>query len=563
MSSLEETPRAKSNEGGPTALVVGAGPVGLLAASELIRHGLDCRVVDPKAGPTPTDESRALAVHARTLEILDTLGEAEAFLARGRAIRGTSLHRSDGGIAATVDVAAALRARGTPFPMILSLPQGRTERLLLDRLRRLGGSVEWGTRLSGLQQNGAGVLADLETGTGATETFRADWLIGCDGAHSAVRHALGLSFSGAVYAETFYLTDATLDWKISDDHAHLLPLPDGPVLALPLPDPGRWRLVALSGPDVSPGLSAATDYFQGVLRRGGFASVRMTDPTWASTFRIHRRVVDRFRVGRCLIAGDAAHIHSPAGGQGMNTGLQDAMNLAWKVGLVASGVAPEGLLDSYEAERRPVVAGVLRRTDRITRLVTLRNPVAKAARDAILGLVTGLAFVRRRAAAELSQLDVNYEGSPIVAEDAPCHAPGPRPGDRAPDLALGEGVESRFYQMLRGTEHTLLLFPGAPADAPALARASEIAGAVAPGRVIRHLVTEAKDATPPPGASPLHDPEGRIRRGFGVSGASLYLIRPDTYVGYRALPPDPTGFERYLTRVFRAASHSGAAVPNA
>lgn len=534
---------------GPTALVVGAGPVGLLAASELTRHGLSCRVVDPKAGPT--DESRAMAIHARTLEILDALGEVRAFLERGRILRGMTLHRSDGRNAATVDVAAALKARGTPFPMILSLPQGQTEELLLDRLTRLGGSVDWGTRLIGLAQDQGGVVAELENASGGRESFRTDWLIGCDGAHSAVRHALGLSFAGAAYEEAFYLADVKIHWELPDDLGHILPLPDGPVLALPFRDPGRWRLVGLSGPTVPPGLPAAAEYFQGALRRGGFPSVQVTDPSWASAFRIHRRVADRFRVDRCFIAGDAAHIHSPAGGQGMNTGLQDVMNLSWKLGLVAAGNAPVGLLDSYEAERRPVVVGVLNRTDRITRLITLRNPLVMAARDAMLGLVAGLGFVRRRAAAELSQLGVNYEGSPIVAEDAHCHAPGPKPGDPAPDVSLGQMVDgegpSTLYQTFQGTGHAILLFSGTPSDLPLLARASEIAAAFGPGQVVARYVSRAKDATPPPGSTLLHDPEGKIRAAFEVSGASLYLIRPDTYVGYRALPPDPDGLEIYLT----------------
>ena len=198
----------------------------------------------------------------------------------------------------------------------------------------------------------------------------ARWLIGCDGARSTVRHALNLEFEGAEYDETFLLADLRIEWERPDDEATIIFAKEVQIGAFPLPEPGRWRLVDASGAVGTDDPPRAVERFQSLLNANGFPHARLSEPVWVSSFRIHRRVVDRFRSGNCLVAGDAAHIHSPAGGQGMNTGIQEACNLAWKLGLVHAGVArdPAGLLDSYGAERRPIALDVLRGTDLATRL---------------------------------------------------------------------------------------------------------------------------------------------------------------------------------------------------
>jgi 2-polyprenyl-6-methoxyphenol hydroxylase-like FAD-dependent oxidoreductase len=316
-----------------TALVVGAGPVGLTMACELLRNGIPCRVIEQNEGPIPLTQSRALAIQARTMEALENVGAIEQILAQGRKVHGISGY--DGG-RRIVHLTLDLDALDTSYPFLLTLPQGQTERILIDVLKSRGGAVEWRTRLNGLQGDEF-VRAKLSGPDGTEQTVRARWLIGCDGARSTVRHELNLPFQGAEYEETFYLADVRIDWEQPDDEAALILAKENLVGAFPLSKRGRWRLVDPSGTVGTDDPPQAVERFQSLLNSHGFPKARDTDPAWVSSFRIHRRVVDRFRLGSCLVAGDAAHIHSPAGGQGMNTGIQEAFNLAWKLGLVHAG----------------------------------------------------------------------------------------------------------------------------------------------------------------------------------------------------------------------------------
>jgi 2-polyprenyl-6-methoxyphenol hydroxylase-like FAD-dependent oxidoreductase len=547
-------------------LVVGAGPVGLMMACELARHGVPCRIVD--ASPGPTDQSRALGLQARTLEVFEDLGIVDEVLARGRKIHGLGAF-SDGRrvFHATFDLEAA----ETPYPFVLCLPQGETERILIDRLGGLGVQVERRSTFRGLSQDGSGVSASLGDAEGGTSEARARWLVGCDGARSAVRKALELPFEGAEYEDSFLLADVRLDWDRPVDEITIILGGDGPLIAFPFPEPGRWRLVLVSSKPIDPseaGPDRAVGRFRAMLHDLGRSEAVVADPTWTSIFKIHRRVVDRFRRGRCFVAGDAAHIHSPAGGQGLNTGIQDAYNLAWKLALVDRGEAPDSLLDSYSAERRGVVAGVVRGSDLTTRIVTLRNPVAKAIRNHLAGLLGEFDFVTRRLSRSVSELDVEYHSSPIVAEDRPGllrsgvvdaleFRAGPRPGDRVPDIPLEPPPESdgprRLFEVLGGTRHVLLLFEGAHGvEQPGPFEAIRDLARKHAGQVDAILVARG-DVSPPWIAwegPTLLDHLGELHHRFGARGSCLYLIRPDGYLGYRSMPPDPGKLSGYLARIF-------------
>ncbi len=549
---------------GAPVLVVGAGPVGLTMACELARHGVACRIVDANEGPT--DQSRALAIQARTLEVFEGMGIIGPFLEGGRKYYGMSAFADGRRI---VHLTFDLDGLDTPYPFPICLPQDRTERILRDRLRGLGVEVERRTALSALRQDATGATATLTDSGGRAVEVRTPWLVGCDGARSAVRKALGIPFEGAEYEENFLLADVRIDWDGAVDEITIILTPGGPVLAFPFPEEGRWRLVETSADttaDADPGRVVAR--FQAILREHGRPEATVSDPTWTSSFRIHRRVAGRFREGRCFIAGDAAHIHSPAGGQGMNTGIQDAYNLAWKLGLAARGVAPDSLLDSYSTERRGVVAGVVRGSHLLTRMVTLRNPVARSIRDHLAMILGEFDLVARRMSLDLSELGVGYRQSPIVAEDRPGpfrpgildaldFGAGPHPGDRVPDIPLEPPPDidgpTRLFDVLRGTRHVLLLFEGAHdvRDPAPIEAVGALARLHAPD-LDAYLV--ARGDVAPPGISwdgpTLRDHFGELHRRFGARGACLYLVRPDGYIGYRAMPPDPVRLQAYLGRIF-------------
>ncbi len=365
-------------------LIVGAGPVGLTLANELIRHGVRCRIIDQ--APQPSQTSKALAIFPRTLEVFDAMGLSRSFLEAGHRLAGITFSHGHDQLAA-IDFGSV----ASPFPFALSLPQSQTERLLLERLAAAGVEVERETRLTNLEQSSDLVRATLGRGEAGEEVVETAWLLGCDGAHSTTRHALGMEFAGAPYDESFLLADLRLEATLDPRRAHLFFAPDG-VLAL-FPFGGeRWRVVANIPPEarVQALPELTLEEVQTLVDRRGPGGVSLSDPHWMSRFHISHRIVPQFRRLRVFLLGDAAHIHSPAGGQGMNTGIQDAFNLGWKLALVVRGKASAQLLASYHSEREPIARGVLNLTDRLTRVATARNSVVQSVRDFLLPMVSGI-----------------------------------------------------------------------------------------------------------------------------------------------------------------------------
>jgi 2-polyprenyl-6-methoxyphenol hydroxylase-like FAD-dependent oxidoreductase len=434
-------------------LVVGSGPTGLTLAAQLLARGVSTRVIDKGDGPSP--QSRALAVHARTLELLDTMGLAEELLARGHEVAHLHMY---GGPRRLLNL--NLANNGSRFGFVLHVPQRETELVLRSRLRELGGTVEHGVELVGLTDRGEFAEARLRDRAGREVEVTADYVVGCDGAHSRVRHELDLPFDGQAYPQDWVLADVALHGAGTDDAVHLFFRPDGlPLACIPLGG-DRWRLVMANAGNRDGRPPSLEEVREMAARRAPWP-LEISDPAWLATFRCHLRSASTYRRGRVFIAGDAAHIHSPAAGQGMNTGMLDAQNLAWKIALVATGRAPEGLLDTYEQERAPVASGVLSFTDRIVRLMTMKNPVKRAIRAALIPAASSMPTVQRRTARQLSQTAVRYAaGSFVRAENGPGRRgdrSGPRPGDRVPDLALGGPDQPRpLYAHLRSGQHVLV-----------------------------------------------------------------------------------------------------------
>ena len=563
-------------------LIVGAGPAGLSLAIELRRFGVDCLVVDERDGPTPEVESRALAIHAATLEAFRRMGVVDRLREEGRAAHGFGVYR---GASRLADVRLTLAPDETRFPFVLILPQGRTERVLADRLEDLDCGIEWGTRLASFKSDTAGATAELKEG-GRTSYVRAKWLIGCDGARSTVRQGLGLTFEGTEYPERFLLADADVAWDLSADEVSVVLTPEGAMIAVPLVEEGRWRLIDATGRSDASAPEAVVARFRELAGPVSGLGGRVGAASWTSSFVIHRRVVDRYRAGRCFVVGDAAHLHSPAGGQGMNTGVQDAVNLAWKLAMVLRGEARETILESYDVERRPVAHRVLGATDRVMRLIASRNPLARAARDAALAGLGRLHSVRKMISREMTELAISYRGSPIVGESRPgwfsaaaregatgfnaneSFRRGPRPGGRLPDPLLSEpeprtGLPMRLSDVVFREDpeaeprprHVLLVFQGIGPESGAF-RVDFLTEDFIPPYLadrIRPILVQPKspnEDSPAWRGERLSDPTNALHRRFGAEGACLFLVRPDGYIAFRARPLDPLAFREYAKRIF-------------
>ncbi|WP_406354548.1 FAD-dependent oxidoreductase [Streptomyces sp. NBC_00658] len=361
--------------------VVGAGPAGLALAVTLAASGVDFVVLDKLAEGANT--SRAAVVHARTLEVLDELGASEELIARGIQVTRFAVREGSRRL-----LTVPFEKLPTAHPYTLMVPQYETESVLLDRLRALGGDVHRPYEVASVVQDEDGVTLTMSTG----ETLRAAYAVGADGMHSTVREAAGIGFTGSAYSESFVLADAVMDWAPGPSEVSLTFATDGLTVVAPLPG-GHYRVVATVD-DAPPTPDLA--FVQRLLDERAPGQAKVRSIAWSSRFRVHHRVADRYRAGRLFLAGDAAHVHSPAGGQGMNTGIQD--------GYALGQALATGRLDGYEARRRPVAQRVVAFTDRMTRMATTRNPMARVVRNIALPLL-GHTAIPKKLATELAELN--------------------------------------------------------------------------------------------------------------------------------------------------------------
>ena len=406
-------------------LIVGAGPVGLFLANECARRGLRWRLVETRAAQS--EHSKALAVFPRSLEVFDMAGVVDAFLEAANRVTNVAVVTRGHPLAHV-----AFAPEETPYAFIAMVPQDVTERLLVEALRRKGGEVEYETTFRSAEPQGDSVRVMAER-RGEPVEISASFVVGCDGAHSAVRHLLDIPFEGASYDATFLLADVQTNETLPADELQLCPSELGPLAIFPM-SAVRRRIVATI--DEAEGDAPSLDLVRRILAERAPQGIEALALHWSSYFRIHHRHVARLRSGRFFLAGDAAHIHSPFGGQGMNTGLQDAWNLAWKLDLASRGQGNELLLDSYGAERLPVIEEVLAMTHTMTKVMGTPNRVVQALRDTFFPIVARMAPFQHAFVQKLSELDIGYAGSPIV------RGSGKREFDDW--MRGGRGLRSRF-----------------------------------------------------------------------------------------------------------------------
>lgn len=538
----------------PQVLVVGAGPVGLAMAAELARHGVAVRVID--RGVARTEHSKAIVCWSRTLETFATMGLVDDVLPRGIPAHRISIF-ADGRRALDVH----LDELRSPYPFALLIPQSETEAALDAHLQALGVHVERRTRLERFVPARDRVTCHLLGESGSEEVLEVAWLVGCDGAHSTVRHGLNLPFVGRTDPNDWVLADVRLEGSQPRDEVQIFWSRDGVLGLFPVPDASgdRFRIVADGG--ASSGDAAATptlDDVQRLLEARGPQGTVAREANWLAGFRINERRVGRYQRGHCFLAGDAAHVHSPAGGQGMNLGIQDAFNLGWKLALVIRGRAHPALLESYTRERLEIGKAVLRNAEAMTRLATLRSPLAQGLRNRVLPFVAGLEVIQQRARQTLSELGVTYRGSLLsdqhvgVAAHAWLLGKGVAAGDRAPDADLVENAAAptRLFTLLRDTRFSLLLLSGVAPTPDSLARLDTIADEVQKSYADAIAVHRISAAGWP--AATLMDPEARMHAEYGAAAETLFLVRPDGYVGYRSQPAEWKGLRDYLARILIA-----------
>lgn len=554
-------------------LVIGAGPAGLTAAAEAIRHGLSVRIIDQNESRSVY--SKALVLHSRSLEIFHDMGFADSVIESGQKFHALNIYTTGERLARIVF--EELDWQDAIFPYWLSIPQNETERCLEEHLNELGGSVERCTELVSLEQFPDYVRVTLRHQGEAMENVDVPWVVACDGARSLTRGLLGLELQGTADDEVFILGDVSIDWDLPENEGNNILSPYGIVLIVPMPGQHRFRIIAhMPQLAMTDQPQITLEFLQDLVDKRTPFQMQLSDLTWSSVFSTKHFVVSEHRKGRVFMAGDAAHIHSPVGGQGLNSGIQDAYNLMWKLALLHHGQALLSLLDSYAAERHKTAQSLITKVGLATKMVTLKKPLAQGLRNLLAGFVLNTDLVRNRMGRGVAMLDIAYKESPTVTEDLSSSSTvehvlsglkqlfgnsahefdqGPSAGMRAPNVILppeGAGLPTSLFDLYRGAHYTLLIFAGVGPGSPPLETLLEIGAAIraAYQASIQPYIVVGEPPFHPRGQKHLIvDVDKNIHRVYGARKPALYLVRPDKHIAYRSQIVDQTRLMQYLDRI--------------
>ncbi|GAA1684336.1 FAD-dependent monooxygenase [Fodinicola feengrottensis] len=543
-------------------LIVGAGPTGLTIARELARHGVrdSIRLID--RAPEASRTSRALVVQARTQELYDDMGIIESMQAAGEEVPGLHILFTNSSADVRMDLRGLLTAPDirSHYPSSWTISQNETERVLAEHLAEFDLEIERDLAVIDMIADDTGVTVTTRRGDGTQQTIRAGYVIGCDGAHSAVRKASGIPFEGSTYEEEFIMADAKLDWELPHGDLYVFPSKIGIMAAFSMPGQDRYRIF---GNVKTPETGHSGEYseptheeFQAMLDNRASVPAKVVEEYWVSRYRIHRRSVPRYRDGRIFLVGDAAHVHSPAGAQGMNTGIQDAYNLAWKLALVQRGVVTganaEVLLDSFNDERHPVGVQLLKTSDRMFQIASGQGAAQAFMREFLAPTLAKTVLTResfrRFFAGILSQLAVHYPKSPLNLSEGTHWGEAPEPGERAREADVQiDGTAGRMYDVFRGTHHTVLLFTGHDEGSMTSIELARIATKLEAdfGDLVRARVVSAERFADHPMV--IGDLEREVHKTYAVEKASAFIVRPDSYLAYRSQPVSADQITAYLT----------------
>ena len=509
----------------PPVLIVGAGPTGLVLALSLAKAGVTPRIIDKNSGPGQA--SRAMAVQARTLEFYRQFGFADEVVRRGIPIESLHLraHGRDAAEVQILDFGAGL----SPYPFILSFPQDDHERLLVEQLRGEGVEVEWDTEMTAMHEEGEQVQATLRKTDGTEEDCAAAYLCGCDGARSTVRHDLGLGFAGGTYDKTYFVADVQATGEAAGGNSFNLCLGASDVLlVLPVRSTGMNRLIGVLPEELTGRQDVTFEDIRPLVEKE--ADIQVQQVNWFSTYRAHHRVADHFRAGRAFVSGDAGHIHSPVGGQGMNTGIGDAVNLAWKLAAVVQGRADASLLDTYEPERIAFARSLVATTDKVFQAMTGSGAARQILRETLLPhlapFVLGFPHLRTDAFRLVSQTRIHY-GDSALSEG---QAGGVHGGDRLPWVPQGDGSDN--FAPLQSLDWQVHVYGAA-------------------GQALSDTVQRAGLALREFAWSP-HAEKAGLKRD------ALYLVRPDGYVALADAAQDTGALGGYLAKFKIVPRQDGA-----